>query len=622
LNSNAILDALSSRVVLGDGAVGTELYARGIYLNRCFEELNRSNPELVLDVHRSYQQAGAEVLTTNSYGANRSWLRRFGLADRVRELNERAAQLAREVARDVLWVGGSVGPLRSPLEPASEISVDQAYELFRSQIGGLVDGGVDLLVFETFRQPEMLDVAIRAGRELCSLPILASFVAPPLEEDDAEAAVGLSPEQWARRLVRAGADIVGTNCVNGPQGVVRAVERMAAAVDVPVAAMPNAGYPEVVGGRTLYLASPEYMAEYARRFVLAGARLVGGCCGTTPAMIREMASFLRSIEVRRVEAVTVPPESVSRRVEPPPLRERSTLGAWLHDPAPRFAISVELSPPRGTDPTKAIATAARLHEAGIDFVNIPDGPRAVARMNPATLARQIREQVGIEAIVHVCCRDRNTLGLQMDLIGHHADNLRNLLCVTGDPPKMGNHPDASAVFDLDAVGLLKLVRNLNHGLDLGGQGLRGSTAFVAGCGVNPGASNMERELDRLRRKIDAGARFIFSQPVYESALLTELLDRISDLGNVPFLVGILPLDSLANAEFFHHEVPGMQVPREIRERLGRVSNRDEQRAEGVRIAQETLLELRELPGVQGAYLFPPFGRVEGVLDVVAVLGDR
>ena len=614
-----LLSVLSNEIVLGDGAIGTELYARGVFINRCFEELNLTDPNMVLDLHRAYRQAGAQILTTNSYGGNRTRLGPFGLAEQLETLNRRAVELAKEIARDDLWVAASIGPLRHNVAPLGQLPYSDAKALFAEQAQALADAGPDLIALETFRQPEMLDAAIDGVRSVTDLPLLASFVATHLDSHD-EDDVGprLLPEQWARRLEQKGADMIGTNCVLGPQGVLNAIERMAHATEIPLVAMPNAGYPEHVAGRTLYLASPEYMAEYARRLAMAGARIVGGCCGTTPAMIREMGSFLKSVQVQRHEIVTVPPAPADLPASPPPMSQRSKLGAWI-EARDRFAISVELSPPRGTDPTRILETARKLKDAGIDFINIPDGPRAVPRMSNATLARLIHTEVGVETILHVCCRDRNVLGLQMDLLGNHVDGIANLLCVTGDPPKMGNHPEATAVFDLDAVGLLQLVRNLNHGLDLGSSAIKGSTAFVPGCGVNPGAPNRTQEIDRLKRKLDAGASYIFSQPVYEQQVLASFLDEISTLRRVPFLVGILPLASLANAEFFHNEVPGMQVPKEVRDRLGAVSGRDEQAAVGIQIAQETLANVYRWDGVDGAYLFPPFGRVEGVIEVLSVI---
>jgi len=620
------LDAVRGRVVLADGAMGTQIYARGVFINACYDELTLTRPDLVRSIHEDYLRAGAELITTNSYGANRLRLAGYGLEARLREFNLGAARLARSVAEKRAWVGGSMGPLPRRIEPVGPLSFEVVRDVYREQAAALAEGGVDVLLLETFTDLASLEAAFRGARDACDLPILPSLV---FEVNADGEFTGVTPEQFAEAATSWGAELIGTNCVNGPQAVITIVERLARTGTLRVSGMPNAGLPEQFEGRTMYMASPEYMAEAARRLVLKGAAVVGGCCGTTPAMIKEMKTFLRSVLPGR--AATMVPADVSfdggsargvvpevQAVDPPPLAERSRLGALLA--GDRFLISVELEPPRGLDPRKAIEGARVLHEAGIDLVNIPDGPRAVARMNPMSLGLLVREQVGIETLIHYCCRDRNILGMQMDLIGANALGMHNLMCITGDPPKMGTYPDATAVFDVDAIGLIRFARNLNHGFDFGGNALGQGTRLVIGCGCNPGAVNLDVEVERFRLKLEAGAEFVFSQPVYDPLLLERFLARVSGLRQVPFFVGIAPLASLKNAEFLHNEVPGMQIPEPVLERLRRAPTRDAQRDEGVRIAAETLREGRRLPQVRGVYMFPPFGNYKGVLKVLESAG--
>ncbi|MCK6528247.1 bifunctional homocysteine S-methyltransferase/methylenetetrahydrofolate reductase [Myxococcota bacterium] len=619
---SSFLDAVRSRVVLADGAMGTQLYARGIFINRCYDELTLTHPDLIRSVHEEYLRAGAELITTNTYGANRLRLAGYGLEERARELNVAGVRLARAVAEKRAWVGGSIGPLPRAVQPLGGVAFEEARQVFREQAQALAEGGADVILLETFTDLRALEAAWRGARDACDLPILPSYVFDLTAEGDFD---GPSPEQVVEEVRAWGAELVGSNCVNGPQAMLTIVERMAGVRgDLRISAMPNAGMPEQVEGRTMYMASPEYMAENARRLVLKGAAVVGGCCGTTPAMTKEMKTFLRSVQPGR--GVSVPAaieggEPAAREqgppaplAEPPPLAERSRLGAALA--SDRFIVSVELEPPRGLDPKKAIEGARILHEAGIDLVNIPDGPRAVARMNPMALALMVREQVGMEALVHYCCRDRNILGMQMDLIGANALGMVNLMCITGDPPKMGTYPDATAVFDVDAIGLIRFARNLNHGLDFGGDPLGQGTRLVIGCGCNPGAVNLDVEVERYRLKLEAGAEFVFSQPVYDPELLQRFLERVRGFRRVPVFVGISPLASLRNAEFLHNEVPGMQIPEPVMERLRRAPSREAQREEGVRIAAETLREARRLEGVRGVYVFPPFGNYRAVLKVL------
>ncbi len=606
-------DALQSRVLLADGAMGTEIYRRGVFINRCYDELNLSRPDLVRSIHEDYVNAGADIITTNTYGAERIRLAQHGLEDDLAEINRAAVRLARDAAGSSRFVAGSIGPLPLKVRPAGPISSASAREAYAEQAGILIDAGVDLLVLETFRQTSMLKEAVEAARSIDSdIPIVTSFAFKPMRHYF----VGPTPEEVAREVSTWGVDVVGTNCVNGPQVTLEIVERLGSVSGVPLSAMPNAGTPELVDGRTLYLASPEYMAEYARRFVQNGVQLVGGCCGTTPEMISEMRSFLQSVEPgRRRVQVQVQREVQAKTLEPIPTTERSRWGGRLGQ---EFAISVELDAPRGLDPKKPVEGSRLLAEAGIQAVNIADGPRATARMSALSLALRVREEVDIDVIVHYCCRDRNILGMQMDLLGAHALGIHNILCVTGDPPKMGNYPDATAVFDLDSVELVRGVAQLNRGIDFGGDPIGEQTRFVIGCGNNPGFAPLDKEVEKYRRKLEAGAEFTFSQPAYDPALLENFLARVRSFPRIPFFVGILPLASARNADFLHNEVPGMQIPADVRARIRSASTREEQRKEGIRIAAETLRHARSLDQIDGAYIFPPFGRYSAVLDVLAL----
>jgi homocysteine S-methyltransferase len=612
-------EALSSRVILFDGAMGTELYAHGVFINRCYDELNLASPELVREIHASYRQAGADVLTTNSFGANPIRLAAFGLESRMKEINAQAARLARQEARDRCFVAGSMGPTGATLAPLGKLTPGEAFCAFKEQATVLAESGVDLIVLETFTRLGELWQAVRAVKAVCDLPIVAcmsfGLIGPSQTQIE-----GDSPEECVHAVENWGVDAFGTNCSNGPRGVQHVLERLLAASDIKLATMPNAGLPQVVDGRTLYLAAPEYMAEYARRFVQLGASIVGGCCGTTPLMIKEMSGFIRSVSADR----RLPQQEVTLKERPsiPPKHpsEKSIFGKKLY--SGKFCVSVELEPPRGTDPLKALEGAEILKSSGVDVVNIADGPRAVARMGPSSLAQLVRQHCGMEAIVHYCCRDRNLLGMQMDLLGAHALGLHNILAITGDPPKMGTYPNATAVFDIDAIGLITFIQMLNRGLDFSGQPIGGQTALLVGAGCNPAHIDLELEVDRYRRKVEAGAEYFFSQPVFDSEILFRFFEKTKDVRQVPFLVGIMPLASSKNAEFLHNEVPGMQVPERIRARLKEAGDREAQREVGIEVAREALIEVTEHPRVTGTYVFPPFGSYRAVLRVLEVVRER
>ena len=592
-----------------DGAMGTMLYSRGVFINVCYDELNLKSPQLVLEVHRAYVKAGAEILETNTFGANAAKLAQYGLADEVFEINRRAAELAVEAAGTRVCVAGAIGPLGVRIEPFGEMARDVARDVFRQQAEGLLAGGAQGIVLETFSDLDEIHEALRAVRELADVPVFAQMTV----REDGETAYGTDPATFARALEAWGADVIGVNCSVGPQGVLEAIEAMVPATSRPLSAQPNAGLPREVGDRRIYMASPEYFGTYAKVLVEAGARFVGGCCGTTPDHIRQVAAFVASVSPRVHAVPAAAPATAASAALPPPLEARSRWGHRLAHG--EFCTTVEILPPRGTDASAMLASVRALKEAGVNAVNVPDGPRAQSRMGALLTSLLIEREVGLETVTHYACRDRNLLSMLSDLLGAAAHGLRNLLLVTGDPPKMGPYPDATAVFDIDAIGLTNLVNRLNHGLDPGGNAIGAPTAFVIGVGVNPAAVDLERELKRFAWKVDAGAEFAITQPVFDPAQLERFLERARG-GRIPVIAGIWPLVSLRNAEFLANEVPGVTVPPPVLERMRRAQEggKEAALAEGVAIAREMLARVRPL--VQGAQVSAPFGRVAVALEVL------
>ena len=608
------LKRLQQSPVLCDGAMGTLLYAKGFFINRCYDELNLSQPDMIRQVHQEYLQAGAEVIETNTFGGNSFRLARYGCGDRIRDINLGGVKLAREAAKSFdAYVAGSVGPLGVRIEPLGKTGVDEAHASFLEQVKALVEGGVDLIVLETFGNVEELRQALRAAREVSpDLPVVAQVTI----DDDGTCLDGSTPETFAQKLLDWGADVIGCNCSVGPAPMLDAMERVRAVVDdaVPLSAQPNAGMPRSVEGRNIYLCSPEYMASYAKKFVSAGVRFVGGCCGTTPDHIRMMKSALRVGEARHASYPVASAPKTQTATQPIPIAERSRVGAKIA--AGEFVTMVEIVPPKGTDVTKELDGAKYLKSVGVDAINIPDSPRASARMSNQALSILMQQEVGIEPILHYTCRDRNVLSIQSDLLGASAIGLRNLICITGDPPKLGNYPDATAVFDVDAIGLVNIVRNLNHGLDIGGNPIGTSTKFVIGVGANPGAPNIEEEIRRFEYKVEAGAEYAVTQPVFDVELLESFLKKIHH-SRIPVMAGIWPLTSVRNAEFMKNELR-VSVPDEIMRRMANCKTSEEARAEGVAIAREMLERLRPL--VQGAQISAPFGKYSAAVDVLEVLG--
>jgi len=602
--------------VLCDGAMGTLLYAKGIFINRSYDELNLSQPELIRGLHHEYLQAGAEIVETNTFGANSFRLARHSLADRVHDINLAGVQLAREAAKSFDgFVAGSVGPLGSRIEPLGKISFEEARASFREQVTALVEGGIDLLMLETFGYLEELRQAVLACRDVdAQIPIVAQVTI----DEDGICLDGADPEAFSARLTEWKVDVVGVNCSVGPVAMLDAVERIRAATSLPLSAQPNAGMPRSVEGRNIYLCSPEYMASYTRKFIAAGVQLIGGCCGTTPDHIRAMKSSLRvqgarahAVHTGVVHASTAPsiPDSI-------PLAKRSRLGAKIA--AGEFITMVEIVPPKGIDIRKELEGAKFVKSVGVDAVNIPDSPRASARMSNQALSLLMQREVGIEAILHYTCRDRNVLGMQSDLLGAAATGINNLICITGDPPKMGNYPDATAVFDVDSIGLVNIVHNLNRGLDLGGNPLGAGTSFVIGVGANPGLPDLDEEIRRFEYKVQAGAEYVVTQPVFDLRLLENFLRRIEHC-RIPVVAGIWPLVSARNAEFMKNELR-VSVPDEILNRMASVTTPEMAREEGVAIAREMLHAVRD--HVQGAQISAPLGRYTSAVDVLEALGSN
>src|SRR5580658_8430459 len=609
-----LADIFLSRPVLADGAMGTVLYARGIFINRCYDELNLSDPGLILSIHEEYLQAGAEVLETNTFGANRFRLARHGLAGKVAEINAAGVRLARQAVEHlkdkqagVAWVAGSVGPLGVRLEPLGKTGLDEARAAFAEQIQALAKAGVDLLIVETMSALNEAHEALAAAREMApDLPVLVMVTV----DDEGNCLDGASPANAAARLTEWGAGAIGVNCSTGPTTVLTAIEAMRKATSLPLAAMPNAGMPRAVEGRNIDLCSPEYMASFARKAIAAGAQFVGGCCGTTPNHIRAMRSAMRALDAQaRVESAGAAPE-LSTETPPAPMGERSRIGALIEQGS--FVTLVEIVPPKGINCVKEIEGARLLAGLGVHAINVPDSPRASARMSAQSLCIQIQQHTGIETILHYTCRDRNILSIQSDLLGASSIGLRNILCLTGDPARLGNYPDATAVFDVDSIGLVNIVERLNHGLDIGANAIGASTNFTIGVAANPGAPDVENELRRFRYKVEAGAEYAITQPVFDLRLLESFLERIKD-HRIPVIAGIWPLTSLRNAEFMKNDLR-VSMPEEIMLRMAQADSPEAASREGIKIAQEMLEAVR--PYVDGVQISVPFGRYAAAAEVI------
>jgi homocysteine S-methyltransferase len=608
------LDALDERVLVCDGAMGTMLYAKGVFINKSFDALNVTQPDLVAEVHQEYVRAGADIVETNTFGANRIKLGSFGLADRLHAINEQGAKIARHAAREEAYVAGAIGPLGIRIEPWGKTGVDEAREYFREQAQGLLDGGVDLLILETFRDLNEIGAAVDAVRSLSDLPIVAQMTT----EEDGNTLDGTPPEKFAPELEKRGATVIGVNCAVGPAPMLDTIERMAAVTTRRLSAQPNAGQPRDVEGRNIYLCSPEYMASYARRFIMHNVRIVGGCCGTTPEHIRQIKAAVRSLAPAVVRGDDAAPRSARALAQRPVLatpvvarQHKSRLANLLARGT--FVVAVELMPPRGYQTDQVLERARRLKIGGVDLVSIPDGQRAGARISALSLAVLVEQQAGIETLLHYSCRDRNLLGIQSDLLGAHAMGVRNLMLVTGDPGRVGDYPDATAVFDVDSIGLTNVVSRLNHGCDIGGQTIGAPTAFHIGVSINPASSNVDQELRRFEYKVEAGAEFVVTRPVFDVDGFERFAKRI-EAAQLPIVAGLFPFESARNAEFMANEVPGVRVPDGLLDRMRRADGLERAAQEGIAIAREIAAELRG--HVQGVQVSTQSGSIETALAVL------
>jgi homocysteine S-methyltransferase len=605
------LQRLQEGVLLFDGAVGTMLYEKGIFVNQCFENANIEAPDLVLELHTEMAEAGAQALTTNSFGANPVRLESYSLREKTREINMRAVELARSVAGDELYVAGSVGPLGKTLAPVGSFSREEAEQAFRIQMEALRDAGIDLFILETFKNLDELLLATRVARETApEIPIQSQFSFRPHRKEGLDTDIQYV---FSSLQHEAAVDVAGLNCSTGPAFMLDILQKIQGIVTKPISVMPNAGFPREYEGRQLYMASPDYFAEYALKFLDAGATVVGGCCGTTPEHIRKMAQAILSLGKARKKQMSLelPPLVPEAEISPVPIQERSALGAKLA--AGEWITSIELVPPRGTSLDKILEKAKSLEQSGVTCINIPDGPRASSRISTMVTAMKIRDHTSIEIIPHLTCRDKNIIGLQAELLGAQAAGLRNLLLLTGDPPKVGNYPEATGVFDIDSIGLISLARKLNRGIDLAGKPLNAPTSFVIGAGTNPAAPVLEREIDRTFRKIEAGAEFLITQPIFDVELLEFFLEKMRSTG-IPIIAGVWPLSSYRNACFLHNEVPGVTIPQSILDRMERHPEKEEALEEGIAIVREIIRDIKPL--ITGIQISPPFGRLDTALRIL------
>jgi len=600
---------LKAGVVLFDGGIGTEIYNRGVFINNCFEEMNLINPTLIQQVHEDYVKAGADVIETNTFGASYYKLNNFQLHDKLYEINFRGAQIAKEATNSNTYVAGSVGPLGVQIEPLGAISIEEAKEKFKLQIQPLIDGGVDLFILETFTYPNEIRAAVEAINELCSLPIIAQMTI----DDDGTTLTGATSLTMIRELEKLNTLAIGVNCTVGPQTMLEWLEEAHKYTNKPISVMPNAGKPKNIDGRNIYLTSPEYLGEYAKHYIQSGATIIGGCCGTTPEHIKRMRNMIDAIkpELKRAK-IKIPTVVVNETITKIPVEQKSRLARRMADG--KFVTFVELLAPKGINAQKEIAKAREMYNFGIDVINIPDGPRASARMAASALALQIQRDVGIETVLHFVCRDRNVIGMQSDLMGAYSLGVKNILAITGDPPKLGNYPDATAVFDVDAIGLTNILSHLNNGMDIAGNPIGEPTGFYIGVGANPGALDLENEINRLKWKVDAGAEYVITQPIFDIKVFENFVNRVQNL-NVPIISGLWPLTSFRNAEFMNNEVPGVDVPDSILGRMSKhIDSKEDSLKEGIVIARETFEQM--LPMIKGVQISAPFGRTQSVIDVL------
>ncbi len=598
---------LEERLLVFDGAMGTELYKKNFFVNTCFDELCLRAPEVVREIHSSYVVAGADVIITNSFGANSNKLSGFGLNEKMEEINRRSVEIAREVCKHDTLVAGSVGPLGS-IPRDSSISEDYAAGILYEQACVLAGAGADLIAFETITSLRDTLRVINAAARL-DIPFILSFSLDRNAETRRGEPISRILDALEENKIKPSA--LGLNCGVGPVDTLSALEVVISETDLPIIVQPNAGLPKDVDGRMIYMVSPEYFSTYAMRFVELGAAGVGGCCGTCPEHIRDLARTVKPLVKNKVRTSIPHEKRKATAKEPVPTREKSDLGAKIA--AGKWVTTVEIVPPRGFDLSATVEKAVECRKAGVDAINIPDGPRASSRISPLLTSLRIQELAEIESILHFCCRDKNVIGMQAELLGCAAVGINNILFITGDPPKLGDYPFASGVFDLDSIGIVEIQKNLNSGIDVGGKEISMPTRALIGVGADPNAIDPEKEYSRLCRKVEAGAEFVITQPVFSLDSLLRFLDKTRHL-QIPMIAGIWPLASLRNAEFMNNEVPGVSVPDEIMIRMASKETRGEQLAEGISIARECIDSLRDY--VQGVQVSAPFGNVQTAISVL------
>ncbi len=601
-------DRLKAGIIICDGGMGTYLNQMGISYDHCFDELNLSRPELIGDVHGRYINAGAEIIETNTFGGNAIRLASHALEKKVREINIKAAKIARE-SRDIsgqdILIAGSIGPLGKHLEPFGKISHQEAAEIYTEQIEALLEGGVDLFIVETLSNLEEMEIVIKAIKNISELPIIAQMTYTA----EGKTLLGNTPEESVARLAPLGVDVIGANCSVGPQKMLEVIQQLAELGTAYISAQPNAGLPRLYSGRFVYFSSPDYFGEYALRFVEAGATVLGGCCGTTPEHIKAVSEALKDVHPIRKEQTSAVTSIKVKTVQPAKPIEK--VSPFLEKFKRKFVISVEIDPPKGTTPDKLIRVAGELKEAGSDAVNIADSPMARVRMSCLALAYLIKQHVDIDIVLHFTTRDRNLMGLQSDLLGANAIGIRDILALTGDPPHVGDYPHATAVYDVDSIGLVSIITKLNSGFDFAGNSIGKPTQLSIGVAANPTSPDIELEMARLERKIAAGAQYIFTQPMYDIDTINGFLEKISQF-SLPIMLGILPLVSYKHAEFMHHEVPGILIPDNIRQRMNKAGERSAE--EGAVISLEIIEKIKQ--SVAGLYLMPSFGKYDTCRDII------
>ena len=605
---NILQKRLFKDILIFDGGIGTEIYKNNFFINTCFEELSISAPGIISGIHKEYYEAGADVITINTFGANRNKLSKFGFGDKVKEINTASVKLARECVGEDTLLAGSVGPI-GKIPYNRGISDDDIVEMLVEQITALKEAGADFIMFETIPSLKDAEFAVKAINEVKDIPYALSFTV----SSEGETAKGESLKRLLASFHNAKfkPTAIGLNCGVGPEGLLSALEILTPICDYPIIAQPNAGVPRSIDNRTIYMTSPEYFTTYAVRFVNLGVRAIGGCCGTNPDHIRDMARSIHPLTKNAFSKQAKIEISEDILQEPTATQNKSKLGAKLAKG--EWIKTIEIVPPKGYSLDSTIKKAIQCREAGVDAINIPDGPRASSRMSPIISSLFIQEKANIETILHFCCRDRNLIGMQSDLLGCAAADIKNMLFVTGDPPKLGDYPYASAVFDADSIGMVKIQSNLNKGIDLGGNALTKKTEALIGVGADPNAVDFEREIRRTKEKIEAGAEFIITQPVFDPDSLFKFLERISEY-NIPIITGIWPLASFRNAEFMQNEVPGVVVPDKIMKRMAQPEGREGQRQEGIKIARESVAKIRK--HIQGIQVSAPFGNVNTAIEVL------